>query len=96
MDVREAVRKAKECVVNHLDGEDFDCLRLEEVDFDHESDRWKITVSFPPPSDSPKALPATALEDLLRRSYKVVRIDDADGRVISLKDRILTGASGNQ
>ena len=65
---------------------------LEEVEFDDESGQWLITIGFSRPWDRPKTQSAALREDPLKRSYKVVRIDDADGSVISLKDRILTAA----
>ena len=90
MDVKQVVQKAKEYLADLFDGEEIEYVGLEEVDFDDESQQWKITIGFSRPWDRPKALPASLLEDPLKRSYKVVRINDADGRVISLKDRILT------
>ena len=92
MDVKEAVRTAKEYVGELFDGEERDNVRLEEVVFDDESDQWLITIGFSRPWDRPKTQSAALREDPLKRSYKVVRIDDADGSVISLKDRILTAA----
>ena len=92
VDVKEAVRTAKEYVGELFDGEEIDNVRLEEVVFDDESDQWLITIGFSRPWDRPKALSAALREDPLKRSYKVVRINDADGRVMSLKDRIPTAA----
>jgi hypothetical protein len=90
MDVKEAVRAAKEYVVDLFDGEEIECVGLEEVEFDHESDQWKITIGFSRPWDRPKTLSASLREDPLRRSYKVVCINDADGKAVSVKDRVLT------
>jgi hypothetical protein len=90
MNVKEAVQTAKEHVVDLFDGEDIDFVGLEEVVFDDESNHWLITIGFSRPWDRPKTLSAALREEPLRRSYKTVHIDDADGRVISLKDRILT------
>ena len=92
MDVKQAVRTARKYVGELFDGEEIDYVGLEEVVFDDESDQWLITIGFSRPWDRPKALPASLLEDPLKRSYKVVRINDADGRVISLKERVLTAA----
>ena len=92
MDVKEAVHTAKEYIVDLFDGEDIDFVGLEEVEFDHEADQWLITIGFSRPWDRPKTLSAALREDPLRRSYKAVCINDADGRVISLKDRVLTAA----
>ena len=75
-----------------FDGEEIEHVGLEEVVFDDESDQWLITIGFSRPWDRPKTLSAAQREEPLTRSYKVVRINDTDGRVISLKDRILTAA----
>ena len=92
INVKEAVQTAKEHVVDLFDGEDIDFVGLEEAVFDDESNQWLITIGFSRPWDRPKTLAGALREHPLKRSYKVVRIDDADGRVISLKDRILTAA----
>ena len=59
----------------------------------HESNDWKITIGFHRPWDHRNKL-LTALGDQYpARSYKVVRIDDDDGRVISVTDRVLPAIS---
>ena len=90
MDVKQAVRAAKEYIVDLFDDEEIDYVGLEEAEFDHESDQWKITIGFSRPWDRPKTLSAALRVDPLRRSYKVVCINDADSRVLSVKDRVLT------
>ncbi len=94
MDVKEAVRTAKEYIVDLFDGEDIDFVGLEEVMFDDESVQWLITIGFSRPWDRPKTLSAALREEPLRRSYKGIRINDSDGKTVSVKDRVLTGASG--
>ena len=86
MDVKEAVRTAKEYLVNLYDGEDIADIGLEEVVFNDELHNWNITIGFTRPWDTRNNV-VTALR--LRRSYKVVSIDDTTGRVESLTDRIL-------
>ena len=92
MDVKQAVWTARKYVGELFDGGEIDRVRLEEVVFDYDSDQWLITIGFSRPWDRPKALSAALREDPLKRSYKVVRINDADGSVMSLKDRVLTAA----
>ena len=98
MDVREAARTAREYVADLFAYERIGEIFLEEVDFDDRSDVWKITVSFMRPSDredSHKALPPTYQllgATRVRRSYKVVNIDDESGSVRSVKHRALTDA----
>ena len=69
MDVKEAVRTAREYVGELFDGGEIDRVRLEEVVFDYDSDQWLITIGFSRPWDRPKALSAALREDPLKRSY---------------------------
>ena len=85
-------RRRKSTFVNSLTAKRLTDVGLEEVVFDYESDQWLITIGFSRPWVHPKALSAALREDPLKRSYKVVRINDADGKVLSLKDRVLTAA----
>ena len=90
MDVKEAVRTAKEYLVNLYEGENITDIGLEEVVFNDESDNWNITIGFSRPWDTRNDV-ITSLR--LRRSYKVVSIDDTTGRVESLTDRILNATA---
>ena len=98
MDVRQAARTAREYVTDLFADEEIDKVFLEEVDFDHESDVWRITVSFSRPTGEPNPIGAVAprhpLADTttVRRSYKVVNVDDTSGSVLSVKHRALTVA----
>ena len=92
MDVKEAVQKAKEYLADLFEGEEIEYVGLEEVEFDDEAEQWKITIGFSRPWDRPKSLSAALLEDPLKRSFKVVRINDIDCRVISIKERVLPTA----
>ena len=93
MDVRDAVRLAKKYVVEVFDDDDISNVGLEEVDFDHRSDVWKITVGFHRPTGllDPVnvVVPGLSKGIPVRRVYKIVNIDDTSGRVLSLKHRIL-------
>ncbi len=95
MDAREAVRTARRYVSELFADDEIGRVDLEEVDFENESDLWKITVSFTRPNDRPELVetivPGHPLADVtpVRRSYKVVNIDDASGIVTSLKHRRL-------
>ena len=89
MDVKEAVQKAKEHVFNLFGDEGIEYMGLEEVDFDDDEQQWNITIGFSRPWDQPKSMAAALGQEPLKRSYKVVRINDADGDVLSIKDRTL-------
>ena len=89
MDVKEAVGIAKRYVTDLFADEAITHVGLEEVLFDEGSGDWRVTIGF-----APHWSPINALSDALGagrpdRSYKVVRIRDSDGRVISLTDRLL-------
>ena len=92
MDVKEAVAVAKDYVGDLYAGEEIADLGLEEVEFDHVSNEWSVTIGFLRPWN--RTLPdALALaRRASARSYKVLRIDDDSGEVKSLKDRILAPA----
>ena len=94
MDVKEAVAKAKKHVAEVFEGEDLADVGLEEVMFDDEEDVWKVTVGFNRPWDRLKGLAdvmsaasAGEFPEWKRRSFKVVRIEDRTGRVMSLTNR---------
>ena len=97
MDVREAARTAKAYIADVFADENIDEVGLEEVDFDDRLNIWKITVSFMRPRGSMNIFQAAASgysqgTRTRQRSYKVVNIDDAGSRVISVKHRVLNGA----
>ena len=89
MDVKEAVRIAKEYLGDLFEAEQITNVGLEEVVFEDASNSWKVTIGFPRPWDQ-KGLLVTALAERgPERSYKVLRIDNDNGRVESLTDRLL-------
>lgn len=89
MDVKEAVRTALQHLAIAFDDEEVVDPALEEVDFDYYSDEWLITFGFERPWDLPRSNPLTEYEILKRRIYKVVRINDISGKVISITNRVL-------
>ncbi len=90
MDVKQAVKTAKTYLADLMADEGIENLGLEEVEFDQVAQQWNVTIGFSRPWDRKNSL-AAALTEYGRsdRSYKIVSINDADGRVGSLKDRIL-------
>lgn len=94
MDVKQAVATAKEYVTDIFAGEDLADVGLEEVVFDDEAKVWKVTVGFNRPWDRLKGLAdvmsaasAGEFPEWKRRSFKVVRIEDRTGRIVSLTHR---------
>ena len=93
MHVKQAVRTAKEYVADLFIDEELVNVGLEEVEFDHASNRWIITIGFSRPWD--RAGKTIQRENFFstrneapprERSYKVLRINDESGQVESLKD----------
>ena len=89
MDVKQAVQTAREYVVSLYDEEDIMDIGLEEVEFDYCSEQWRVTIGFSRPWDRTKEVGIRIADFQRPRSYKVVRILDGDGQIVSLKDRIL-------
>lgn len=93
MNVKEAARTAKKYLVDLLSDEEITHVGIEEVEFEDASQDWKITIGFTRPWDHKNAL-ITALGDQRpARSYKVIRIDDDEGCVKSVKDRVLPAST---
>ena len=97
MNVKEAVRKAKEHVDEMFAGENLQNVGLEEVVFDDPSNCWLVTVGFSRVwefSEQP-----TLNETLTgsqkpgtggRREYKVIEISDKDGEAHAIRIREFT------
>jgi hypothetical protein len=85
MNVKQAVNVAKDYISDLFVGEQIRNLGLEEVEFDDHRGIWLITIGFARPWENAGFLSKAGLAE--PRSYKVVRVTDEDGRVISVKDR---------
>ena len=91
MDVKEAVRTAKNYIAELFTGETIADVGLEEVEFNNMSNNWEVTIGFSRPWQT-NLLAAALSNQHQKRSYKLVLINDDDGRVISLTDRVLTAS----
>ena len=101
MDVKEAARTAREYISDLFADENVKHVGLEEVEFDHVSRIWNITIGFSRPWElsEDRPLPSfssgSVLDELkppppsTQRSYKIVRVCDNDGHVISVTNRAL-------
>ena len=87
MDMKEAARAAKEHVADLYAPEGITNVGLEEIELDGTA--WKVTVGFSRPWDEKGGASIALGQTQLRRSFKLLYIDDASGRVESVKDRIL-------
>lgn len=91
MDVKQAVAHAKNYIIDLFADEKLSNVGLEEVELDDESDVWIVTIGFSRPWDEPRnTLAAIATANLPRRAYKIVRIANRSGEVISVKNREIT------
>jgi hypothetical protein len=88
MDVKEAVALAKKYVGEVFAGEPISDVGLEEVEFDDVAGIWAVTIGFSRPWETTRGV-ATLLP--VKRDYKVVRISDADKKMLSVKNRALVG-----
>jgi hypothetical protein len=91
MEVKDAVKIAKDYVSDVFAEEQISNLGLDETEYDQDTGRWLITVGFSRPWNTPRTRAQELLENLgavtsLRRSYKVIVISD-DGKVLSMKNR---------
>ena len=89
MDVKRAAKTAKEYVLDLFAEEQIEHVGLEEIRFDSGANIWEVTIGFSRPWDRG---PLTILPDPAHRSYKIVRINDADGEVVSVGHRAVTTA----
>lgn len=88
MEVKKAVQEAKAYVADLLDDEGVTNLGLEEVYFDETSGLWNITLGFSRPWNTTRS-PITAItgDPAVRRAYRVVKMRDDDGKIISMTKR---------
>lgn len=82
MDVKEAVRRATEHIKALYDEEGICDIGLEEIVY--EDDCWDVTIGFYRGWDT---VERSARAPWHRRAYKVVRIRDPSGSVVSIKHR---------
>ena len=87
MDVKDAVNTAKQYVSALFADEKLSNLGLEEVEFDEPALEWRVTLGFSRPWDEVGGLASIAQQFNPRRSYKIIRISDETGKVLSVKNR---------
>jgi hypothetical protein len=89
LSVKSVVSKA----INHAGElfahENISNLGLEEIDYDSENRVWVVTVGFSRPWDFPKTGNLASLVNQNvppHRSFKIIRISDMNGEVLSVKN----------
>ena len=92
MDVKQAAKLAKDYVADLFAEEGIGNLGLEEIELVADGHYWVVTVGFSRPWDQGGLATITLGQRGLRRSFKVLRIDNQSRTVDSIKDGILQGA----
>jgi hypothetical protein len=87
MDIRAAVSRAKDELQHIFADEKMENLGLEEVEYDDSAKTWAVTLGFFRRWPTPEGALAALGSRLGLREYKVVRISDATGQLISIKNR---------
>jgi hypothetical protein len=88
MDVKDAVKRAKSYVAELFAEEGLMNLGLEEIEHDDVAGTWDVTLGFSRPWNTARnALTALTGDTAARRTYRVVKVRDADGEVLSVKRR---------
>ena len=85
MDVKDAVKIAKEYIADVFSDDDPFNIGLEEVEHDEFGDRWRITIGFSRPWNISQNIPNFLVRDSSdppKRSYRVVVVED--GKVKSV------------
>jgi hypothetical protein len=85
MDVKQAVKIAKDWVTSVLGDEGVINLGLEEVNFDEEKHSWLITIGFSRPWNSIRnAFTTISGESAPGRTYRIITVSDTNGDVKSM------------
>lgn len=88
MDVKEAVRVAREYITDLYSDEEIANVGLEEVDFDPDAGIWRITIGFSRPWNRPEKF-LSVVDAVRSRSYKTVCIHDLSEEIGAVTDRFL-------
>lgn len=94
MDVKQAVRKAVEYIADIYADADIKHVDVEEIAFDEAADTWNITIGFfrhweQPMRGAMELMARLEQRQWKKRTFKVVRLNDHDGRVVSMTHREL-------
>lgn len=86
MDSKQAVQLAKRHIQDLFAEEGARNIGLEELEYQEEPGIWLVTVGFSRPWEMQRnALTDITGQTQVQRSYKIVRLSDQDGQIISVK-----------
>ncbi len=84
--VNDAIDRAKEWLLSTMSTENVSNLGLEEVE--HHPGYWNITLGFSRPWDEARnAISVLSGTVVMRRTYKIVTVDETTGEIVSMKSR---------
>ena len=94
IEVKEAIQIAKKYVADIFEDEGIFNIGLEEVE--NSGDRWEVTIGFSRKWDKPPRSPFAGIAGMtadsdhraIARTYKVVEIDEVNGQVLELRNRV--------
>lgn len=91
MDAKDAIATAKQYVADLFGEEGIINMGLEELSYD--LDIWEVTIGFSRPWNVKRdALSAVTGTTVLKRSFKELKISDADKRLIEIRDKDIRDA----
>lgn len=86
MNVKNAVNTAMEYVADIFGSENPTHIGLEEVMFNERKNRWEVTIGFSRPWDYEVQGPFAGFQQQIpKRQYKTIQIDNKSGKVISIE-----------
>lgn len=85
MDVKDASKIAKNCILDLFEKGQVEDLLLEEAEFHESTNNWHVIVSFTQPHGASGASAAGLPDSVSRRVCKSIGIDDATGRVTEVR-----------
>ncbi len=95
VDVKNAVKIAKEYIQESFSSDNVKNIGLEEISFDEVSNCWDITIGFSRPWDNPPINNHPTMATLnilfpenLPRTYKTVTVSAIDGKVSKVINRL--------
>ena len=88
MEAQEAAQAAKDYVRLLFESEGVANIGLEEIEYERDENVWKVTIGFNRDWERQGAL-GSSLGLRGARAYKVLRLRSRDGKVQSVRDRVL-------
>ena len=88
MNVKEAIKDAKTQIYEIFQDEKPTDIGLEEIEYNESDETWVITIGFLRPWDISSISVAESIAGIVgnKRTYKVVRISDKNGKMLSIKN----------